>query len=93
LGEEEVAAGLAPTTSWGGDASGVAAAGPRTGRRGGEGAAADWSAVYLRDVAGAGAGLAAAGFASFSLMMAAGRFVGDDTACLRVATSGRKDSA
>ncbi|HUE97288.1 MAG TPA: MFS transporter [Longimicrobiaceae bacterium] len=43
----------------------------------GEGAVADWSAVYLRDEAGAGPGLAAAGFAAFSLMMAAGRFAGD----------------
>jgi len=43
----------------------------------GEGAMANWSAVYLRDVAGAGPGLAAAGFAAFSLTMAAGRAVGD----------------
>lgn len=43
----------------------------------GEGAAADWSAVYLRDVTGAGAGLAAAGYAAYSLMMATGRFAGD----------------
>ena len=43
----------------------------------GEGAMADWSAVYLRDVAGAGPGLAAAGFAAFSLAMATGRAVGD----------------
>jgi MFS family permease len=43
----------------------------------GEGAMADWSAVYLRDVAGAGPGLAAAGYAAFSLAMAAGRAVGD----------------
>ncbi len=43
----------------------------------GEGAMADWSAVYLRDVAGAGPGLAAAGYAAFSLTMAAGRAVGD----------------
>ncbi|CAN5357405.1 MFS transporter [soil metagenome] len=43
----------------------------------GEGAVADWSAIYLRDIAGAGPGLAAAGFAAFSLMMAAGRFAGD----------------
>jgi MFS family permease len=33
----------------------------------GEGAMADWSAVYLRDVAGAGPGAAAAGYAAFSL--------------------------
>lgn len=42
-----------------------------------EGAMADWSAVYLRDVAGAGPGLTAAGFGAFSLAMAAGRVVGD----------------
>jgi MFS family permease len=43
----------------------------------GEGAMADWSAVYLRNVVGAGPGLAAAGYAAFSLAMAAGRSVGD----------------
>ncbi len=43
----------------------------------GEGAMANWSAVYLREVSLAGPGLAAAGFASFSLMMTAGRAVGD----------------
>lgn len=43
----------------------------------GEGAVADWSAVYLRDAVSAGPGLAAAGYAAYSLMMAAGRFVGD----------------
>ena len=43
----------------------------------GEGAMANWSAVYLRDIVGAGPGLAAAGFAAFSLTMAAGRAVGD----------------
>lgn len=43
----------------------------------GEGAMADWSAVYLRDVAGAGPGLAAAGYAAFSLAMAGGRGIGD----------------
>jgi predicted MFS family arabinose efflux permease len=42
-----------------------------------EGAVADWSTIYLRDAAGAGPALAAAGYAAFSLMMAAGRFVGD----------------
>src|SRR5829696_3195549 len=41
----------------------------------GEGAMADWSAVYLRDVTGAGPGLAAAGFATFLLAMAVGRAV------------------
>ncbi|MDF1504522.1 MFS transporter [Roseisolibacter sp. H3M3-2] len=39
----------------------------------GEGAMADWTAVYLRDVAGTGPGLAAAGYAAFSLAMAGGR--------------------
>jgi MFS family permease len=43
----------------------------------GEGAMADWSAVYLRDITGAGPGLAAAGYAAFSLAMASGRVVGD----------------
>jgi predicted MFS family arabinose efflux permease len=43
----------------------------------GEGAMADWSAVYLRDVTRAGPGLAAAGYAAFSLAMASGRLVGD----------------
>lgn len=42
-----------------------------------EGAAADWSAVYLNREAGASAGLAAAGFAAFALAMAAGRLSGD----------------
>lgn len=42
-----------------------------------EGAAADWSAVYLRDRAGAGAAVAAAAFASFSLAMAVSRLGGD----------------
>jgi MFS family permease len=43
----------------------------------GEGAVADWSAVYLRDVLSAGPAMAAAAYAAYSLMMAAGRFVGD----------------
>lgn len=43
----------------------------------GEGAMMNWSAVYLRDVVAAGPGLAAAGFAAFSLTMASGRAVGD----------------
>jgi MFS family permease len=42
-----------------------------------EGAVGDWSAVYLRDALGSAPAVAAAGFAAFSLMMAAGRFVGD----------------
>jgi MFS family permease len=43
----------------------------------GEGSAHDWSAIYLHDVLGTGAGMAAAGFAAFSLAMAAVRFAGD----------------
>jgi hypothetical protein len=43
----------------------------------GEGAMVNWSVVYLRDVVAAGPGLAAAGFAAFSLAMASGRAVGD----------------
>ena len=43
----------------------------------GEGAMGNWSAVYLRNVVGAGPGLAAAGFAAFSLCMAGGRAIGD----------------
>ena len=43
----------------------------------GEGAMADWSAVYLRETLGADAGFAATGFAAFSLAMAAGRLSGD----------------
>jgi predicted MFS family arabinose efflux permease len=43
----------------------------------GEGAAADWSSVYLRDSLGSTAGFAAAAYAAFSIMMTAGRLVGD----------------
>ena len=43
----------------------------------GEGAMADWSALYMRDITGAAAGVAAAGYAAFSLAMAMGRFAGD----------------
>jgi len=43
----------------------------------GEGAMADWSAVYLHTSLHTGAGFAAAGFAGFSLMMTAGRLGGD----------------
>lgn len=43
----------------------------------GEGAMADWSAVYLEGTLGTGAGFAAAGYAAFSLMMGIGRLVGD----------------
>jgi MFS family permease len=42
-----------------------------------EGAIADWSAVYLREGLGSGAGVAAAGYAVFALLMAAGRLSGD----------------
>ena len=42
-----------------------------------EGAMGDWSAVYLHDALGSSAAVAAAGFAAFSLAMAAGRFGGD----------------
>ena len=42
-----------------------------------EGAVADWSAVYLYESLGTEAGMAAAGFAAFSLTMAIGRFTGD----------------
>lgn len=42
-----------------------------------EGAAGDWSAVYLHDNLGTSAGFAALGFAAFSVTMTAGRLVGD----------------
>lgn len=42
-----------------------------------EGAMADWSAVYLRNTLATGPGLAAAGYAAFSLAMAVGRLTGD----------------
>jgi hypothetical protein len=45
-----------------------------------EGAMGDWSAVYLHDDLGAPPALAGAGFAAFSLAMAAGRFSGDHLA-------------
>ncbi|MDI6104733.1 MFS transporter [Actinoplanes sp. NEAU-A12] len=43
----------------------------------GEGAAADWSAVYLRDDLGTSEGFAAYGYAAFAIMMTAGRILGD----------------
>jgi fucose permease len=43
----------------------------------GEGAAGDWSAVYLKDNLGTSAGFAALGFAAFSATMTIGRGVGD----------------
>ena len=44
----------------------------------GEGAMADWSAVYLKGNLAASAGVAGLGYAVFSLTMAVGRFLGDD---------------
>lgn len=43
----------------------------------GEGAAADWSTVYVRDSLGSSPGFAAAAYAAFSIMMTAGRLAGD----------------
>jgi hypothetical protein len=43
----------------------------------GEGAAFDWSAVYLHETLGASSQIAALGFASFSLTMTGFRFLGD----------------
>jgi predicted MFS family arabinose efflux permease len=43
----------------------------------GEGAAADWSSVYLRDSLDSSAGFAAAAYAAFSIMMMVGRIAGD----------------
>jgi predicted MFS family arabinose efflux permease len=45
-----------------------------------EGSAYDWAAVYLRDGVGASAGAAAAGVATFSAAMTAGRLAGDRVA-------------
>jgi MFS family permease len=42
-----------------------------------EGAAADWSAVYLRQVLGADPGAAGLGYGAYALLMAVGRFNGD----------------
>ncbi|WP_299542379.1 MFS transporter [uncultured Streptomyces sp.] len=42
-----------------------------------EGASLDWSAVYLRDVVGTSAGLAAASTTAFALTMAVARIAGD----------------
>ncbi|WP_435105117.1 MFS transporter [Arhodomonas sp. AD133] len=59
----------------------------------GEGAMLDWSAVYMRSEIGTGPGLAAAGFAAFSLTMTIGRLFGDalvhrlgNVAVLRIGT-------
>ena len=43
----------------------------------GEGAMADWSALFLRRVSGSSEGMAAAGYAAFSVTMALARFSGD----------------
>nr|BFE79729.1 hypothetical protein GCM10020093_023300 [Planobispora longispora] len=43
----------------------------------GEGAAADWSSVYLHDALNSSEWLAAAAYAAFSTMMTAGRLAGD----------------
>ncbi len=43
----------------------------------GEGAAADWSAIYARDSLGAGSGAAAVSVAAFGVAMAVARFTGD----------------
>lgn len=43
----------------------------------GEGAMADWSGVYLKSVVGAVDGVAALGFAVYSITMTAGRLAGD----------------
>lgn len=48
----------------------------------GEGAMADWSALYLRESLGTGAGTAALGYAAFSLAMLVGRFSGDSLVSL-----------
>ena len=42
-----------------------------------EGAVGDWSAIYIDTVAGSGLALASAGYAGFSIAMAAVRFAGD----------------
>jgi predicted MFS family arabinose efflux permease len=46
----------------------------------GEGAMADWSGIFLRNNLGATEGLAAAGYAAFSVTMAVTRFFGDSLA-------------
>jgi MFS family permease len=42
-----------------------------------EGAAADWSGIFLRDEFGAKSGASGLGYAAFAAMVAAGRFAGD----------------
>ncbi|GAB4432380.1 MAG: MFS transporter [Anaerolineae bacterium] len=46
----------------------------------GEGAMADWSAVYLKSIVGATDSVAAFGFAAFSITMTGGRLLGDNLA-------------
>lgn len=46
----------------------------------GEGAMADWSAVYLKSIVGSTDGVAALGFAAFSITMTGGRLLGDNLA-------------
>lgn len=46
----------------------------------GEGAMADWSAVYLKSIVGTTDSLAAFGFAAFSITMTGGRLLGDSLA-------------
>lgn len=43
----------------------------------GEGAMADWTALFLRDETGAGDGVAALGYAAFALTMTVARFAGE----------------
>lgn len=52
----------------------------------GEGAVADWSAIYLRKDLQSGLFTASLGYAGFSMAMAAGRFAGDSI-CLRLGTA------
>src|SRR5690606_29721579 len=42
-----------------------------------EGAMFDWSGIYFKDIVHAPSSLVVVGYASFMIMMAAGRFVGD----------------
>lgn len=43
-----------------------------------EGTISDWAAVFMRDVVGAGEGMARWGFAVYAFFMAGGRFLGDE---------------
>jgi predicted MFS family arabinose efflux permease len=53
----------------------------------GEGAMADWTALFLRDVRGVGDGFAALGYAAFAVAMTTGRLAGE--AAIRRAGPGR----